>query len=155
MCLWSIKLCTLLVALFCKLRDLKYSVSPLQVHKSCSINFKTRTCRVVHCANPHSFPSVRTWEETNVNVMQNDKHCAFVTQCANNFFFFWVIEKSPSIVRQRIFSTINPPGLYVILTVYRTFFHLHSHCLTIEQVCFLLREEYNAGWERFVSGTTK
>jgi hypothetical protein len=45
------------------------------------------------------------------------------------------------IVRQRIFSTINPPSLYVILTVYTTLFHLHSHCLTIEQVCFLLREE--------------
>jgi hypothetical protein len=54
------KLCTLLVALFGKFRDLKYSVSRLEVHKSCSINFKTRTCRVVHCANPHSFPSVRT-----------------------------------------------------------------------------------------------
>lgn len=135
------KLCTLLVALFCKFRDLKYCASPLEVHKSCSISFKTRTCRVVHCASPHSFPSVRTWEETNVNVMQNDKHCSFVTQCANNFFFFRVIEKSPSIVRQRIFSTINPPSLYVILTVYTTLFRLHSNCFAIEKMCFLLWEE--------------
>jgi hypothetical protein len=108
MCLWFTELCTLLVVLFGKLRDLKYCVSPSEVHKSRSINFKTRTCRAVHCANPHSFPSVRTWEETNVNVKQNDKRCSFVTQCANNFFFFWVIQKSPSIVRQGIFSTINP-----------------------------------------------
>ena len=94
MCLWSKKLCTLLVELFGKFRDLKYSVPPLQVHKSCSINLKTRTCRVVHCASPHSFPSLRIWEETNVNVMQNDKHCSFVTQCGNNFFFFSELSKN-------------------------------------------------------------
>jgi hypothetical protein len=34
------KLCTLLVALFGKFRDLKYSVSLLEVQKSCSINFQ-------------------------------------------------------------------------------------------------------------------
>jgi hypothetical protein len=85
----SINVCRLLVALFCKFRDLKYCVSPLQVHKSCSINFNTRTCWVAHCASPHSFPSARTWEETNVNVIQNDKHYSFVTQWENNFFFFW------------------------------------------------------------------
>jgi hypothetical protein len=152
MWLWFMKLCTLLVALFGKYRDLKYSVSPLEVHKSCSINFKTRTCIVPTHTRFLRFGL----ERKPMSMLRRMTSIVHLSHNARIIYFSSELsKKSPSIVRQRIFSTINPPGLYVILTVYTTIFLLHSHSLTIEQVCFLLREEQNAGWERFVSGTTK